>query len=137
MYENWKILKSEADEKAEEYSAVANWCNENGQYTIEEQGEYFAVVEIPEPTEEEKATAIRAMRDNYLKEYVDEYVTNPLRWHDMSEEQQEEIKNYRRYLLDIPEQKEFPNIEVMTFDEWKKNNVYNQTNEVYNESLTL
>lgn len=49
MYENWKILKSEADEKAEEYSQVAEWCNESGQYTIEDDGEFYKVVRIPEP----------------------------------------------------------------------------------------
>lgn len=120
MYENWKILKSEVDEKAEEYSQVAGWCNESGKYTIEEQGEYYAVVKILEPTEEEKAEQVRQTRNMYLQEYVDPLVTNPLRWQDLSESEQEEIKNYRKYLLDIPEQKEFPNIEVMTFDEWKK-----------------
>ena len=35
MYENWKILKSEADEKADEYSKVAEWCNNTGEYHIE------------------------------------------------------------------------------------------------------
>lgn len=57
MYENWKILKSEADEKAEEYSQVAEWCNESGQYTIEDDGEFYKVVRIPEPlppTQEEQ-----------------------------------------------------------------------------------
>jgi hypothetical protein len=53
MYENWKILKSEADEKADEYAEVADWCNEGGEYHIEEQGEYYAVVKNPEPTEED------------------------------------------------------------------------------------
>lgn len=55
MYEDWKILKSEAEEKAEEYSAVAAWCNESGEYHIEDTGEYYEVVKNPEykPTDEE------------------------------------------------------------------------------------
>lgn len=53
MYENWQILKTEADEKAEEYSAVAEWCNNSGKYTIEDDGEYYRVVAIPEPSAEE------------------------------------------------------------------------------------
>ena len=53
MYENWKILKSEADEKADEYAEVANWCNDGGEYHIEEQGEYYVVVKNTEPTEED------------------------------------------------------------------------------------
>lgn len=49
MYENWKILKTELEEKADEYAEVAAWCNEGQQYHIEEQGEYYAVVKNPEP----------------------------------------------------------------------------------------
>ena len=53
MYENWKILKSEADEKADEYAAVAAWCNEGQEYHIEDTGKYYEVVKNPEPTEED------------------------------------------------------------------------------------
>lgn len=65
-YSGWKILKSEADEKAEEYSQVAEWCNEGQQYHIEEQGEYYAVVKNPEPKEEE----IKQARINELKQLL-------------------------------------------------------------------
>ena len=69
MYENWKILKSEAEEKAEEYSAVAEWCNESGEYHIEDTGEYFEVVKNPEytPTDEE----IKQMRAVAYAQEVD------------------------------------------------------------------
>lgn len=69
MYENWKILKSEADEKADEYAQVAEWCNENG-YTIEDDGVYYKVVKLPEPippTYEE----IKQMRISYRREHID------------------------------------------------------------------
>ena len=65
-YSNWKILKSvinyvgddeekqqEVQVAQEEYTAVAEWCNESRQYHIEEQGDYYAVVKNAEPTEEE------------------------------------------------------------------------------------
>ena len=45
MYENWKMKKSEIDEKADEYSKVAEWCSENQQYHIEESGEYYVLAE--------------------------------------------------------------------------------------------
>ena len=51
MYTNWTMNKSELND--EEYSQVADWCNESNEYTIEDMGEYYAVVKIPEPTEEE------------------------------------------------------------------------------------
>jgi hypothetical protein len=68
MYENWKILKSEADEKAEEYSQVAEWCNESGKYHIEEQGEYYAVVKNAEPSAED----IKKARISDLKQQLAE-----------------------------------------------------------------
>lgn len=68
MYENWKILKSEADEKAEEYSQVAEWCNESGKYHVEEQGEYYAVVKNAEPSAED----IKKARISDLKQQLAE-----------------------------------------------------------------
>lgn len=48
-YENWKIKKSEFEEKQNEYSQVAAWCNEFGKYTIQEIDDEYCVVKIPEP----------------------------------------------------------------------------------------
>lgn len=69
-YENWKILKSDLEEKQEEYSEVAAWCNVNG-YHIEDDGTYYKVVENPEPTpptDEE----IKQMRIRYRREHIDD-----------------------------------------------------------------
>ena len=115
-YTNWTMQKSELND--EEYAAVAEWCNEGNEYTIEDKGDYYAVVKIPEPTEEEKAERVREIRNQYLEEYVDKVVSNPLRWADMTEEEQQQIKDYRQYLLDIPQQEAFPDIEVLTFEQW-------------------
>lgn len=136
MYENWKMLKksllehqdkpdvtisimNEENPFRKEYSDVARWCNNSGNYYIVDDGEYYKVEKIPESTEEEKATQVRKTRDSYLKTYVDPIVTNPLRMADMSEVELNEIKAYRQYLLDIPESSEFPDLIVMTLDEWK------------------
>ena len=89
MYENWKILKSDLAEKQEEYTAVAEWCNESGQYTIEDDGTYYKVVALPEPTpptEEE----IRQMREQAYVAEVDPITAHIQRLRDM--EQTEEIK---------------------------------------------
>lgn len=70
-YSNWKIKKSELEEKQEEYTEVAQWCNESGQYHIEPVGEYYAVVENPAPvppTDEQ----IRQMRVDYRREHIDD-----------------------------------------------------------------
>ena len=47
-----------------------------------------------------KETAVRTIRDRYLVKYVDTVVSNPLRWADMSLEEQTQITDYRIYLLD-------------------------------------
>ena len=70
MYENWKILKTELNEKLDEYSQVAQWCNEN-RYTIADDGTYYKTVKLPDPlppTYEE----IKQMRINYRREHIDD-----------------------------------------------------------------
>lgn len=77
-YTNWKILKTDLPEKQEEYTAVAEWCNENGQYTIEDDGTYYKVVALPEPTpptDEE----IRQMRIQYRREHIDDQTAEKVR----------------------------------------------------------
>lgn len=53
MYKKWKILKTELSEKQEEYSKVADWCNDNQEYHIESKGDYYHVVKNAEPTKKE------------------------------------------------------------------------------------
>ena len=70
-YSNWKIKQSDLEQKQEEYTEVANWCNESGQYHIEPVGEYYAVVENPAPvppTHED----IRQARIAYRREHIDD-----------------------------------------------------------------
>lgn len=69
-YSNWKIKQSELEEKQEEYSEVADWCNENG-YTIEDDGVYYKVVKLPEPTPPTDEQ-IKQMRINYRREHIDD-----------------------------------------------------------------
>ena len=52
----------ETEEQLNEYSAAAEWCNNNNA-TIEDKGEYYEVVEIPGPTLEEA----KASKIEYLK----------------------------------------------------------------------
>lgn len=69
-YSNWQMLKTELDENQEEYSEVAQWCNEN-EYHIEDDGTYYKTVKNPEPlppTHEE----IRQMRIEYRRTHIDD-----------------------------------------------------------------
>lgn len=64
------------------------------------------------PTQEEldakKSTLVRRERDYKLIDDVDPIVTNPLRWAELSEEKQNQWKQYRTDLLNISEQPGFP-----------------------------
>ena len=65
------------------------------------------------PTQEELdaalAASIRGQRNSLLATEVDPLVSNPLRWADLTSDQQAEWTLYRRALLDITAQAGFPN----------------------------
>ena len=64
------------------------------------------------PTEAEILAAAngeaRTARAGLLARYVDAFVMNPLRWADLTADQQAQITTYRRALLDITDQAGFP-----------------------------
>lgn len=122
------------------YAKVAEKCNEEGKYGIFEVDGHFIVC-TPEEynqklydlmSDEEKAQkdeenlqqAIvdkRAERNNILETVVDPIVTNPLRWNELSTDQQQAYTQYRLYLLDIPQQESFPYIEILSLDDFMLN----------------
>lgn len=66
-----------------------------------------------------KQEYIRGVRNNYLVEYVDGAVSNPLRWADMSQDLKDIYTNYRQYLLDYTKQENWWEQNPLTFEEWK------------------
>ena len=74
--------------------------------------------------EEELITAkqnyVRNIRNQYLVDYVDGAVSNPLRWEDMSQELKDMYTNYRLYLLDYTETENWWEQNPKTLDEWKE-----------------
>lgn len=72
------------------------------------EGEITEWVPPPPPTVDEIAAQLRQIRDRRLQVEVDPIVSNPLRWNDMSEGQQQVLANYRRDLLDLPNNELFP-----------------------------
>lgn len=64
------------------------------------------------PTQQEidaKAGAkVREQREWLLKNEVDPIVSNPLRWNEMTEDQRNMWSQYRRDLLNVPQQVGFP-----------------------------
>ena len=103
-----------------EHIAFANWKNANGgnlisvslgggKYRLEEQV-------VQEKTTEELAQEKRAERDNLLAQ-TDKYMLPDF---PITDEEREQYKAYRQYLRDLPEQAEFPNVDVLSFGDWAK-----------------
>ena len=118
-------------------NVVMAWCNESGEYTIDCWQDRYTVRKISEVEQrhydslsddekkaynerklQEKIDNKRFERDNLLTTVVDPIVTNPLRWEELSEAEQSKYRAYRLYLLDIPQQEEFPDIEIKSFEEF-------------------
>jgi len=58
--------------------------------------------------DQKAAELVRKQRDFFLVRMVDPIVSNPLRWADLTPEQQQSWADYRRALLDITDQAGFP-----------------------------
>lgn len=68
---------------------------------------------------EQKISEVRSIRDNYLKIYVDDRAKSPFMWDEIPEEEKALIGEYRKYLLDYPEQENWWESNPLTFEEWK------------------
>lgn len=73
-------------------------------------GEFGAIApfEATPPTVEQVSDAVRQERNRKLETEVDPIVSNPLRWADLTPEQQQAVENYRRSLLDMTGDAAFP-----------------------------
>lgn len=82
----------ETQKQLDEYTKTAEWCNSNNA-TIEDKGEYYEVVEIPAPTQEE----INAMEIERLKAELSATDYKCLKYVDgaLSDEEYAEVKKYR------------------------------------------
>ena len=82
----------ETQEQLDAYSSAAEWCNANNA-TIEDKGEYYEVVEIAPPTQEE----LNAMEVERLKAELASTDYKCLKYVDgaISDEEYAEVKAYR------------------------------------------
>ena len=118
-YKNWKILKSKLEEKQEEYAEVAEWCNEIGNYTIEDDGTYYKVVSLPEPskpTEDELKERVRSVRNEYLKDTDFTQLPDA----PFTSEEKLQYAQYRQYLRDYTEGENWWQQNPLDFDSWKE-----------------
>ena len=107
------------DEDMDEYTAAAQWCNENG-VMIEEIGEkgesprQFQIKKFEITTEELKAQ-VRAVRNLYLQQ-TDKFM---LVDYPITDDERELYKQYREYLRDYTLSENWWEHSPMTFEEWK------------------
>ena len=85
------------------YAEAAAWCNANNAM-IEDKGDYYEVVAVPDPTTEELAAQARSQRDALIA------ATDYLMASDypLTDEKRQELTAYRQALRDVPEQSGFP-----------------------------
>ncbi len=93
------------------YTQGAIWCNKNG-CTINP--ETWVIEKIPEPTQEELAEEKRADRDRLLQDSDIRMLPD----FPISAEEKELWLLYRQYLRDITKDPEFPNVDVLNFQNW-------------------
>ena len=111
----------------DEYIKMVDFVVANGYEILDKRPEYFEIVEPKKPTQEEldeqNANRIRSIRSEYMAETlnkVERYETQKAIGLDTTESE-DTYRNYLiylQYLRDVPQSENFPNIEVLTFDEW-------------------
>lgn len=112
----------------DEYSKMVDFTVTNNYEILDKRPEYFEIVEPKKPTQEEldaqNANRVRSIRSEYMAETlnkVERYETQKA----AGIETTESAETYRNYLLylqylrDVPQSVDFPNVEVLTFDEWE------------------
>ena len=67
----------------------------------------------------DKQTSVRAVREQYFIDYVDWYQSKPLLWEEMTEEEKQDISDYRHYLMDYTKQENWWEQNPLNFEEWK------------------
>lgn len=102
----------------EEHIKFASWNNINGGslYSIPLGNGTYRLEKINEPTDDMLKQLKRTERD-YLLRQTDKYMISDF---PITEEEKERYKAYRQYLRDIPEQQNFPNMEIKTFEEYNQ-----------------
>jgi len=97
------------------YDSVVEDTEHNLQDFIHCDGEF--VLTTDEKAIEMKKEEVRAVRNSYLEQYVDPYQL-VIRWNTLSQAEQEDLTNYRQYLLDYTSGENWWENEPMTYEEW-------------------
>jgi len=83
-------------------------------------GQWYLQGYAPQKPQEVKEQEVRAVRNSYLKKYIDDRAKSPFMWDEVSNEEKEVLQAYRRYLMHYPETERWYEQNPKTFEEWKE-----------------
>ena len=101
-------LVNDSVEEDTEHS-IADYTQVNGEYVLTSSAEAI----------KQKKADVRAVRNQYLKQYVDDRATSPFMWNEVPEEEKALIGEYRKYLMDYPETEGWYEHSPKDFSTWK------------------
>ena len=82
-------------------------------------GSWYIAGYAPEKPQEVKEQEVRAVREQYFADYIDWYQSKPLLWEEMSEEEKQDIADYRKYLMDYTKEENWWEKNPLDWSEWK------------------
>lgn len=77
----------------------------------------------PKKPQEVKEQEVRAVREQYFADYVDWYQSKSLLWEEMTEEEKQDIADYRKYLMDYTKEEYWWEKNPLDWSEWKNANL--------------
>lgn len=105
-------------EEKQDYSEFGWTVEETGEDIVQIDGLLYRESEAGELLADKQREEVRRLRNIYLTNYVDVIVTNPLRWVELSESDKQQIIDYRRYLLDYTNNKNWWQAMPQNFSEF-------------------
>lgn len=109
-----KKVESKKTRIIETVDDEGNPIEKEEEYTELELHRFFEIKKNAEPTTDELAAQKRAERDALLVQ-TDKFVLSD---YPITEEKLAQYKAYRQYLRDLPTAWGFPNVEIMTFEQY-------------------
>ena len=98
----------------EQFNSALEWCSTHNAILVYDDKQELIIVASLEPTDE-RASRLDAQLKRML-EATDKYMLEDF---PVDAETKEAYKRYRKYLRDLNNQEEYPNVVILSFEDWK------------------
>ena len=98
----------------EQFNSALDWCSTHNAMLVYDYKQKFIIVASLEP-KEERANKLDAKLKMML-EATDKYMLEDF---PIDAETKDAYKRYRKYLRDLNNQEDYPNVVILSFDDWK------------------